>query len=1095
MTSEPLFVKSLVYDEKGYFPVVVNCSGIDNDYYVTEREIPSVIPLNDIRIDGETSDVILAVSDTGMAKLNFTVTTGWPIMVKATINGEPLDERFISVNMTSNTGQFFISNIGKNVLNITFYNHLSSEVKSVNVTLVEPVKYLYIIHPKGALINSPVLLTGSSQGSNVEYMFCVDEPIALEGRDNCSMVGNPPYLNYTFRTAGSAMVTLIAKNAVSEEKKESVMQIVFPVEGFTLTCPKTASTTDTVRFELRAPDSSHFPMGELMLLYIVNGQTLQDPQFLNIEPGGSHIVNTTLSTPGITEVDAIIGTEYSSQELHETVRVGDPINGFMSTSGQLWRSDQPLIVNISDIAGWGFSYDLLFGDGHSIVSPPQQFNKTFEDTLVFNHTYSEDKTFMIVFEARNLVHEQTLRDEVTIIHPVTSVDILYSPIISVPDGWATFEMIPTKPAPTKASCSIDYGDDTMPVLNIDWRTGFPASHNYKSTGQYEVNISCKNALSANSTSLLVTVHDRDIDIQGLRLTIPDFSLVNTLIDLEISIETGSQVTYLLSIGDDFVKEIVDKLQVTQWTFTHTFTKTGQTTVTVTATNDVSQARASAATFVVNPVRDFKLKINSTVVSSLGDVELIVRSPGSELFPMGPITVQLFKDSEVLSSQVMQSLEPEFDIEMTFSRWAADSYSIKAVVASPVDSMELAGTLITENPVPFFTFTADDVVTIPDGAVHYLMETQFDEPMPTGAMCTLWYGDGEKLTMSWDYVIALNHTFHESGVYNTSMLCQNRVSERRQVRYLDLCEFNAEGFRFDYPKIVPFNSSAQSVTVRFKYNICGLKILTSDADIAWIFEPDSDVRKEEAIDWEIEHTFKERRTYDVRVFIKSRQTNTETTVTLPIRIGVLTLKSSRYIGRVKEDVFNLTVSGAFGDKVHYLVDFGEGTNVSLHKMDVQEKDSVAFSKVYEGSGVYRPRVLAWSRGFVEEVVNQGTFVVQEMVKTFDIDLDQETWNLPIFISFTIHLRKGVSPEYVACILEPGDGSEQIITFNPDVQRHYSLRFVHSYMNYGPFDISANCSNMVSYYVNGGRIRLRTSSGAGDHHFLTPLLLLVALVSAF
>lgn len=374
-----------------------------------------------------------------------------------------------------------------------------------------------------------------------------------------------------------------------------------------------------------------------------------------------------------------------------------------------------------------------------------------------------------------------------------------------------------------------------------------------------------------------------------------------------------------------------------------------------------------------------------------------------------------------------------------------------------------------HPVPPFDISCIPLITIPPGI--FMMKFSLDDPQaesPVNASCFLfWYpvgkteelqpviSDGEYLDLNWTDVargeFPLKFTIPQS--YNVTVNCSNPVSTMERFCIVEAKQFTADTFTVDYPRAVGFGSTDTQAEVVYIVHLFRDTYIPPNVQFTWAYGDGNAVGPVNFTSWENSHFFQERGIYRSNLTIEVLDTPSAV-LQLPVTVGVLTAEANVTRGVVNVDGLGLLMIGeTHGSNVTFDVYFGDGTVKTCTEIDSDQTFYLATSKLFNASGVFKPRIIVSSNLFEERILVKDVAMFWP-ISTLNLILQDVIY--PPGKSFVdlIIPEDSPSPTNVTCVIEYSDGSAS------DIVNVLPASIQHTYSDTGVITVTAQCSNSVS-----------------------------------
>ncbi|XP_064613093.1 polycystin-1-like protein 2 [Liolophura sinensis] len=367
------------------------------------------------------------------------------------------------------------------------------------------------------------------------------------------------------------------------------------------------------------------------------------------------------------------------------------------------------------------------------------------------------------------------------------------------------------------------------------------------------------------------------------------------------------------------------------------------------------------------------------------------------------------------------------------------------------------------PVPYYDIDCDPWITIPPGSMTMEITVHSTSVNPTNTSCFIC---GQDLPNTrGDCALNVNVTWEEvdSGklylqlttpaTYNVSLVCSNMISIEEQFCLLDAQQFTADDFIIDYPRAVGFGSADTQAEVVYTIHLFQDTYIPPNVQFTWTYDDGNTEGPVNFTVWAMSHYFESRGTFNSTLAIQVFEDPVRV-VPLPVTVGVLSVETNLTLGNVSSDVLGLFISAdAQGANITFDIDFDDGTTESCSETAVEKTLVLVKSKIYSTAGVFRPRVIATSATFQEEILLDDVTMLWP-VPDFNLELPVEVVYPSGTGAVDLTITDGSpSPTNVTCVVLYSDDSPQDTVTLP-------ASFQHTYHDLGQITVTAICTNAVS-----------------------------------
>jgi len=440
-------------------------------------------------------------------------------------------------------------------------------------------------------------------------------------------------------------------------------------------------------------------------------------------PKTGSTINYTYDEPGLYRVEVTAQNGVSAQTTALTISINSKYQAnFTSTAPHL--AGEPTSFT-SLLTGSGYNYSWDFGDG----SPPQT---TISHTINYTYTTMNRYTVTLTVETPTN-YQETVSQTITILEQPTAQFISNSPVRLGSSIQFTNTSI--------------FGGDEASNIWYQWEFGdgnssleIQPSHTYLEVGLYTVTLKIYNQVAEDVMTGTIKIIDTPI----LSLTVESNSPTSwgESTYLSATLTSGSQVEYLWDFGDG------SPLQIGAATMSHSYQDIEQYTVTITATNSVSQVRATTKVVIQDspPVARF----TTSAPDLLGEItHFVSTSSGSNLSYQWYVGDEANDDWQTTAS-------------ITHSYGAIGSYIVVLTVANSVGQSVASQTIeILQDPTqPIASFESSSPDTV--GQTTTFINTSTDGGQ--SEVTYLWeFGDGNNSTE-----FQPSHRYTQTGHYSISL---------------------------------------------------------------------------------------------------------------------------------------------------------------------------------------------------------------------------------------------------------------------------------------------------------------------------------------
>ena len=330
-------------------------------------------------------------------------------------------------------------------------------------------------------------------------------------------------------------------------------------------------------------------------------------------------VEVSAQTPGIVthifndsaadlQATVLCKNAFSSQSLVSLIILQQNITGLKASTSDTGCSStaSPVNITLTMLTGSDATFLVDFKESTPIktyVHPNQRSN--VED-FVLTRTYTSDGIFPIGIKASNKHTSEDTELALCMQHPVTELK-LTGPANAVYLQAASFAVKPSLlvDLPTNVTCIFNVSMSlSLPMLapSLSQGVAFQYMHTYDSildVGDILVRVNCMNKVSTQILTHNLTLYE---DIVGLTaLTDHNFTTTGALLNLTITLQNGSHVTFDVDFGDTtkVVKPHPNLLAKSNpFVLGHIYTAVGNYTPTIKASNEIRVRNTVSQTITV-----------------------------------------------------------------------------------------------------------------------------------------------------------------------------------------------------------------------------------------------------------------------------------------------------------------------------------------------------------------------------------------------------------------------------------------------------------------------------------------------------------------
>ena len=421
-----------------------------------------------------------------------------------------------------------------------------------------------------------------------------------------------------------------------------------------------------------------------------------------------------------------------------------------------------------------------------------------------------------------------------------------------------------------------------------------------------------------------------------------------------------------------------------------------------------------------------------------------------------------------SSDVLYKLYNLTEFNHTYTK--ADVYTIRWIAHNGEYSRDERFTVLIQNKVPSEGFELEPVnkkypwINLQSMDISVNITLNDTVPLPTNATCIFDPDDGKPQVYDLVYNTSVFVHFHRyllEGNFSSTLNCSNEVSHYLYPFSLQVQKYNSSFIRLVYEPLVPLNVT-DTVTVYFHIDNGGFALIPEQVFFTWDFGDSAFTRRKRATvayDMPIyDHTYSLRGDYTVTITIDAAVTSTTSTLTYPLRLGIMHFEYNLDIGFINTTQIVYTMYGVLGTDTTYTVYFADGT-----------PDGVCASTDYSGC-VVNHVFPYWGYRLVQVVAQNSTFVeVDQVNMTIDNPIVNLTFDIPrsvaipdgvVEIKLVIEENSPVLP-YFNCKVSMADPiNRDLYVDTQNVTFLTPFNFTFQYYALGRPLIEADCWNLIN-----------------------------------
>ena len=555
-------------------------------------------------------------------------------------------------------------------------------------------------------------------------------------------LANFTYHNYS--RVGHFAVSLNCSNRLNKTETVTTAIVEEPIIGFEVDEPVSKPFAKDFLVTWRTVSGTD-PIFNVTFTHVISGISFNVTVItVNKQPSGSAIISSSMMPDiGIYELKVTAVNHVTpTQSIYLTVLVDIPI-----THALLTRSLKFIEVYTSAnfsctmVTGSNVSLRWDFGDGSAINSQFYQGNFSSEGVMA-NHIYNKDGVYIVTLFLNNSLSNFTLHVPVFVQNPLYLVLTSNSPQ-EIPPGTVSFtvSLEPGKERPTNTSYTVHYGDSTSSTDKL-FTLPLKLQHKYPIHGAYIMNITFSNDIQTVSMETIVEVqtaitslllfssHTGPPENKGM----PGWGPQKTYFPCDFpvffntSIETGTNVSYSWDFDNQQTEVTTDP------SLNHTFPNPGRYTITVEASNAVSQiiqlvrvdiqCIAKIASFINDGPKKLSLPITfSIAIDQVGtDSCYLVELSDSMIFNYRMDTLKTCSQACSKAGEIVRRLTDPMGFSVTYTYPDVGRYEVNVTACNSVYTMTVSGEAVcTPKPCSNPQVTMDPEATgkSPANAIAYV----------------------------------------------------------------------------------------------------------------------------------------------------------------------------------------------------------------------------------------------------------------------------------------------------------------------------------------------------------------------------------------
>ncbi|XP_078695242.1 uncharacterized protein LOC144924161 [Branchiostoma floridae x Branchiostoma belcheri] len=966
---------------------------------------------------------------------------------------------------------------GVHEVDVSCENHVSQVEFKTSVTLQELVGGLQVeISPNpigvgNALTIEVELVLGNMASFEIHYGDATEV-----GRQGPFYERGASFnLTHVYSAEGNYTVAVTAQNNISSTLWSApapgvVARLriteIFLISEYFVTLPTEGSVDHD--FEVRLPMSDAYPSGMYVEFTLDSGVT-QNSISGGLSATGVHHGAFPLTKADVGMIQAVV-TVYNlvtSVTVEHEMEVQEVITGLHGLAlAYVIPVNSDAIFLLSVVTGSHVTFRLDYGDDKSdVLQHPNMFAVSEVTEPV--HSYNDSGTYKLTVTAWNNVSSAMYDFEqvMTVEYPVANLFVTVNNPFPVPPGIATVTVgvLPDTPPPSSVRCQFDFSDgavDDPMAHNLSIGATHSQQHTYdvySPLEKYVTRVWCRNGISSQFIEKEVTFEGV---VSGLTAVTDIVNVpVNGTVCLTIGVTRGSDLNFTVEYGDGTIKSVLPKDREAKYqpTFVyHSFEDVGKLSISVTASNAVSQQRFDVVQDITvqMPISGFSLDVPSPIPVPPGTAVFEVEIDGN--LPTDANYVWQFGDGTTLTEATTNK---RYTKTHTYDRSSAGKKNVSLTCSNLVSSVtETAVVEVFETIVGLALNVSSHIVTV--GSI-----TEFTITMAKGSSVVydVNFGDGNSVTLNQPLPhnvsrpVHFTYTYTSSGIFDVHVTASNDVSQLQVALATPITtQFVITNLTLTYNDTIPYPPGQVSFVVSVPPSIIpptNITIhvefgdgtsedrdafdITTDNPVIIAHQYDQSAVGKMQVSIECLNLVSKKR-FDVSVIIQERIT------------GLSTLVSTDRTNVGREVTVDITV--ATGSHLTFEADFGDGkTQVS----SFLSRKTVTMKHTYNDEGYYKIH-FAVSNAF-GNFEDEATISVQHPVFGLNMAVNNPVPLPEGLANFVINIPLNVSlPTDTSVHWSFGDGSSETTEINLKHTNH----FLHQYESAGRYYAKCVVSNLIS-----------------------------------
>ncbi|XP_071797300.1 polycystin-1-like [Asterias amurensis] len=765
------------------------------------------------------------------------------------------------------------------------------------------------------------------------------------------------------------------------------------------------------------------------------------------------------------------------------IYVGAPLTNFSSTISQTAVEVREWVTMTAFVeSGAPCNFFFKFGQREHLSTC-----ETAPCKLSYNNSFSEAGHFKVFVEVSNEI--SSLKSEIhtvkvyNLVPPLKMVASNSSSTVR-PVVLAFQPLLNTSPWPTDArvvfslaSIQGEFEEDFSPFLpgesTADYYLSIPVVNHFNLT------VHVFNAISSLTfQNIIIQVGESITGFSGY--LVPSTQAAGEDIILELRVETGSELTFVVDFGDDSNTTLKQDNKVSGDNLTihrlfsnsttsvhssstitlirHMYEIPGVYAIKYKALNAFSEAHGKLSVNIINGLNG--LKVNHKRVESTGSpVDVVVYLAKGVQTPQMAHCLIDYNDGQ--SADRLSANLSEFTNLTAHHTYITPklNYEVTVFCHNVVSNVTIQFSLDIHQPISGCSLSASSQAVPVITSVDYTIQVNGSD-----VLLNLTFGDGSRnatLITGEDHITQKVYT--KAGFYRATLYASNPISECMAYGIPVTVQIPVpdDGYQLSINPGTISISNLTLLSINFDKDLS----VPTNVTALWDFGDGTSHRQvipQDTRDFNISHKYNKVGTYDVSL-------NLSNLVSYQVLIGtVIVLEPIRGIefdiGSITAEVsanITLWILPTSGSSITYNIDYGDGC-IDNRFQDQPQNESFIFS--YDAPGTYVLTIHAWNN--LSSILSNHTEIrVLYPVRGLSLEVCDGIL-YPGLITFYISIDNGVpSPSEMECTWEWGTG-EPSQKMN-DVIIQDSLRLAENHVYHGGhFLVDLNCSNAL------GRVNLKT-----------------------